>query len=919
MWGPLLRWTGNLAERRGGTVIVVVFAVSLAMAAAIPGLRISSSYRDLMPKDRPEQRAYDAFLEEFGAANDLIVVLEGEPAVIREASDRLAEELSRTGDPVAGVFHRFDPAFLAARGPLYLDASTLRQVAEAVTGGRPLLETLGETRGMPELLQTVAGVIVDPPPSTAGASAEGERFIEAISLFLGAWENRLDGEPAMPTEGVTIEDWIPESRASDLALLRKLAGGGGYPGSHDQRMVFLFVQPVLPSDDPAYLVEVENAVRSAWETVRGGGGSQMEGVTFALTGLPAHILSDVRSLRQDLIRAGVPSAVLIFLILWLGLRSVRRTCIALLALGCGLAISLGLVRFLFVELNRMSVSFLAIMFGIGIDFAIYLIRRSDEEIAKGQDRVAAVKDALATSGRGIVSGGLITALAFSVTALSAFRGTSQLGLTTALSVVVVLVVTLFLLPPLLMRTRPPARIPLADPERSPAKALGAGRLSRVFALVALVVVAAITGLGFWAGWRVPLDFNGLTVMPHGAESTVYQEKMEIRSDYQMTSAAIRSTDSEDLADKVRRIREKPTVARVVTIGDLVPPRQDEALAILAEYPGLFTWKLPRLHEEAVEPGDYESALAVLEDALYGAQELAFTGGQAELVEALQLAIDRAAKVGQHLAERPEEAGEITDGFVREMQGWIDRAEEMLVRWQSLELVSEEDLPPGLLQRFRSERGHYAAFIYPADSIWETAFLGAFLDDLRSVDPGVTGFPVVSESNIRLLTRGILQSLVLTVIVVVVLLAIDLRNPRHVLSALVPLLTGMSLLQLLLFLTGQQYNLASINGLPLLLGLGVVYGVHLVRRWSEMPGASAFEAVETSGRAILLAGFTTMAGLASLAFCIHRGVATFGLLLLQGIVCMLVATLVVLPLVIDAVTRYVAGRDERQAARARSGK
>lgn len=917
MWQPILERLWKLADARGRWLIGGVLLVAAGMALAIPGLRVTSSYRDLMPADRPEQQDYDAFLEEFGAANDLIVVIEGEAGIIRPAADRLAKRLLERGSPVADVFYRIDLEEMADRAPLYIELPALRKLLEEVERQEPLMESLGNADGLSGVLEQMSGLFSLSGEGEAWTPESAERAVAILTWGLAEWRGRLENPGRSGFHLPPLD--FGESEGSDGAMeeLAATLESGGYLGSRDNRMVFLFVRPDRTSDDPVYLATVEEAVREEWRALVDADPEGMAGAGIAFTGLPAHILTDVRSLREDIIRASAPSAALVFLILWIGLRSIRRTLIALIALGCGMAISLGLARFVFGELNRMSMSFLAIMFGIGIDFGIYLVRRTDEEIGRGRGRREAVRTALTRSGQGIVVGGLVTALAFSVTAVSEFRGTSQLGLITAISVVVVLVTTLLLLPPLLMRmptkrkAAPPAPegavSQLADEgfDRDPAEASPgvpspavAGSVRR--AGIGLLGFVAVAIFGIVVAPRVPVDYNGLSVMPRNAESTEYQIRMQEESDFQMTSAVIRAPDRDSMRALVEKVRELPTVAKVVTLGDLLPDQQEEKRALLRDHEGALAFSAPKFFDPAGggSADDYESALVRFEEALYEVQELAFTGGRAELTGALEKALAEVEMIRESFADRPVESVEATRAFERELQDGMDRAERHIGKWRNLDPVTEDSLPSGFVNRFRSPKGNYAAFVYPSGSVWEMEFLDTFLEELQAVAPDATGFPVISQSNVGLLTKGIFQSLLLTVVVVIVLLSIDLRRWNLVLYALFPLLVGMALLHAWLFVTGQQFNLASINGLPLLLGLGVVYGVHIVHRWKEAPDESAFRAVKTSGRAICLAGITTMAGLASLTLCIHQGVASFGWLLLQGIVCMLVAALFALPLAID---------------------
>lgn len=885
MWKRLLTNLGALAETRGRGLVISLFVLAILSALAIPGLKVSSSYRDLMPADRPEQREYDAFLDEFGAANDLIVVLEGKPEDTRPVADALAEALRAKGSPIADVFYRIDPNAMLERAPLFASPEDLEKASSALAGQASLLEKVGRIAEFSGLLGLATDQMVDADSESAMLPEEAEKAVGFLAHFFGEWAARIEDPTRTGFQ-------IPDSDSKELAKLREFLASGGYLGSHDGEMLFLFVKPDRTSDDPEYLESVESAVDEARNSLS----IDSDKVTIGYTGLPAHILTDVRSLREDLFRASVPSGILVFLVLWVGLRSFRRTLIALIALGCGLAISLGLARFVFGELNRMSMSFLAIMFGIGIDFAIYLIRRTDEEIRSGRNRIEATRQALVTSGQGIVAGGLVTALAFSVTAVSEFRGTSQLGLTTAMSVVIVLAVTLLLLPPLLMMTRPPEKKIAGEPAD---KVLlpDAPALKKLLPVFAGVVALAIFGAA--VARQVPVDYNGLSVMPGKADSTILQLRMGEESDFQMTSAVVRAPDIETMNERVARLRTLDSVARVVSISDLLPQQQEEKLQFLQSSGALAALQIPQLN-----PVPDFTAIAeeinTLEESLFDAQDMAFSAGKAGLTQELQRVLDALDAIRSGLKTASGREG--TARFVAEISQLLDTLRVTVPKWGALGVVTETDLPSAFVSRFRSPEGNYAAYVYPNGSVWEVDVLDEFLTDVRKVDPGVTGFPVISESNVGLLTSGIFQSLLLTVGVVVVLLALDLRKPKLVLFALFPLLVGMGLLQTLFFLTKQQYNLASINGLPLLLGLGVVYGVHLVHRWSEHPDNSAFAAVKTSGRAITLAGITTMAGLASLTFCIHRGVASFGWLLLQGIICMLVAALVALPLCIDLFSR-----------------
>ena len=135
-------------------------------------------------------------------------------------------------------------------------------------------------------------------------------------------------------------------------------------------------------------------------------------------------------------------------------------------------------------------------------------------------------------------------------------------------------------------------------------------------------------------------------------------------------------------------------------------------------------------------------------------------------------------------------------------------------------------------------------------------------------------------------------------IILILLIIDFRRLNMVLLALMPLFIGMMWLQLALYIFRIDYNVANIAGLPLLLGLGIVYGLRMVHRWREDTTVTAFLATKTTGRGLAFAALAIVAGLISIVPARHNGASAFGMILLIGIISCMFTALVILPAVID---------------------
>jgi hypothetical protein len=140
--------------------------------------------------------------------------------------------------------------------------------------------------------------------------------------------------------------------------------------------------------------------------------------------------------------------------------------------------------------------------------------------------------------------------------------------------------------------------------------------------------------------------------------------------------------------------------------------------------------------------------------------------------------------------------------------------------------------------------------------------------------------------------GFKDAMILSAIAVFVLILLDLRDPKGLALAFVPVLMGLGWTALVMYLTDFQFNYANLMALPILVGTGVDYGVHLAHRAKQE--GNVYAAARTTGRAIALCGLTTLVGFGSLILGNHWGVRSLGIILVIGIFACLVAALIVIP-------------------------
>jgi hypothetical protein len=141
-----------------------------------------------------------------------------------------------------------------------------------------------------------------------------------------------------------------------------------------------------------------------------------------------------------------------------------------------------------------------------------------------------------------------------------------------------------------------------------------------------------------------------------------------------------------------------------------------------------------------------------------------------------------------------------------------------------------------------------------------------------------------------ITSGFYRAVGVGALVVTLILLVDYRHPRDALLALVPLILGVVWMMGAMRLFGIHFNYANLVAVPLIIGVGIDNGVHVIHRVRYEGRAGMSVVLGHTGRAILIASMTTMIGFGSLALASHRGMASLGMVLLLGVgSCMITST------------------------------
>jgi uncharacterized protein len=463
-----------------------------------------------------------------------------------------------------------------------------------------------------------------------------------------------------------------------------------------------------------------------------------------------------------------------------------------------------------------------------------------------------------------------------------------------------------------MMTVFPATLVLLDRRRDDREGVGAPRthafeqlevplVERLAAWPRAVLAGAlvVTAASLVALTSVEFDYNLLNLQAPGTESVAWERRILATAGRSGFTAMATADSLEELRRKQAAFSRLGSVSEVDSALLLFPEDQEEKRKIIGDFAPLVT-AVRIARPRPVDVGRLAEAFQILKRRLDIAGHEAPPGEARTALGRVSAEIDG---VLQKLERRDREATEAALGL---LQHQLYR--DFLRSFQRLQAnlaprpVDGRELPEELRRKFVSDRGEYLMKIHPAVDIWEREGAARFVQELRAVDPDVTGTPIITFEALRLMERAWQQGTVYAILLIGGIALLMFRRLRETLLACLPLGLGLLWLVGLMVVFGERFTMGNVFALPLILGAGAEYGLNVVLRFMEGREHGGPLLARSTVMAVLVNGLTTIAGFSSLMLADHRGIYGLGLLLTVGSLTCLVASLVVLPVLLRLVRR-----------------
>jgi hypothetical protein len=510
------------------------------------------------------------------------------------------------------------------------------------------------------------------------------------------------------------------------------------------------------------------------------------------------------------------------------------------------------------------------------------------------DKQQALIVALTMAGPGVVAGGGTTALAFLAIAFSEFKGFAEMGVISGLGVTLILIANLTLLPASLILWHPGKSVVRKQKEHG---AFWVQIARSRIVVPSLAVLALVAGVLFIP--RLNFDYAVENLLPASADSVIGMKTIESRTDFSMNYSVALTRNLDESETLRQRFLALSTVGRAESLSMFVPSQQKERIAILSQADEPLRTAIDNAADSVSSNLKRQSKLTAkslavaLEEFVDNLEDMAFDAKRAGRSEAEPLSkLVQRARIAQQAVEKSG-----NDKRARELERLIFdgllRALEIVQSGVNDKGFAANDLPQAVRGRYQSKDGkYYAVIVFPNGDIGQRDFFEKHVTELLSVSKETTGHPVTNLVFTKMVHKGFRDAIILSAIAVFLLILMDLRDPKGLALAFIPVLMGLGWTALVMYLTDFKFNYANLMALPILIGTGVDYGVHLAHRAKQE--GNVYAAARTTGRAIALCGLTTLVGFGSLILGNHWGVRSLGIILVIGIFACLVAALIVIP-------------------------
>lgn len=874
-------WLYATIAARPKWIIAALTVAALACAGiSFQYLTLDADTDSLIGEDQPFLKDWRRFIHDFGDLEYAIAVVD--PRGDAPAADRAVRELTTRLSTLASVAKAYgsidaqDQWRLAPRAMSDNELAGLADAADAlpILAAQPTLADLlqaGDAR-VKKLLDEGANMDVDAQRSTAASAF----------MLLGA---AASGQPNAAT--------LPLATALQT---RWLSNEGGA-----LRLVL-----IMPKKNYQSLAVVDEALLHIRQAIADIAAKEPS-IEIGLTGKPVLQADEMETTSADMNIASMVALALCAALFMIVFRGMKRPLFAVAAFLAGAALTYAAATIMIGSLNLLSVVFMLVLVGVGLDYGIHMIARYLEGL-RHMDSAASVRHMMRTATPSMLTGAAVSAGTFLLAIFVPMQGLRQLGIISGVGLLLCAATMAIGLPALLLcfdrrGADDSKQLSFFASRNVIAQThLNAPRMRhRMFVAVSLLAMLA----GVVIAWeRVGFESNLLKLQAADLSSVMWQRRLQTEGGNSTWFGAVITDSFDKVAPLVAKAKLQPLIRNSRSVLDFVKPdspRRDQLRAVIASADASVAFNA--IAGEATSPN--ANAFAQTASAIE-------VNTKSNLTELAQRAGDRVESLanGANTAGAPAKDVAMIRNLALSLRALHNALEtnEKTAKTQAEQSIAlaalaaqqlqigaalslRDSLPPAVRDSFTSANNQFAILLHPQEDIWEPGAMAPFVAAMRTVDPSVTGAPITVFESVQLMRASFLWQGFLASAFVLALLYLDFRCVKLTAVAFLSLLAGLGWTVGIMGLLKIPFTLANFFAIPIMIGLGIDSAIHITHRVLDGGLTHGFGSTR---RAVIVTAITTTIGFGTLLFAQHRGLRGLGEVMTIASLCCLVSAVWLLP-------------------------
>jgi predicted RND superfamily exporter protein len=841
-----MRWVGGLVVGHPGLVTALSLVVTLLLYANIHNLRTGTDLTDLFGDRDPQWRAASQIGKELGYGNQLFVVIDASatsaPAggtdvtgQMEEMADRLTADMQASG------------LFLDARSGL--QDEELLNLVRFFTWNFPSFARPEQTEELKRRLD----------PQQIHQSVR-RAATELVTPFSSLGTNYFVADPLglMQVEAGNSQGF------SQFANFDLNWGSGNRFFSKNHRALLIIAEPRQSAMDYKFAEQVMRWTREHIQSMTAEPDVRDSGVRAIAAGAYVYAEQEHRLIETNVRRISLISIVGNLLLCLVIYPRIPLLLLSLLPASLGIVWTTGVASFYPGEVNLISLSFIAILAGLGDDQVVHFFNRVPQEWAKGGTLNEAVLRSFETTGFSVVLCIVTAATATASLATSSFKGLAEFGFILTVGMFMMMFHTLLTVPALMRlwwrvsKPRAPETITFRLLPWVARKSVDfVGRHTRL--VVGLGIATFLLSLVFLPSIKLEKHFEIAGAdNPAVAAQNLLSARFGIEGSPNVFLISGGEQEvlgkAEELTVRLEAYQQRGVIKSIFSPTILLPSTQTQ-----------------RQRSSSLASVNFAASAHALEDSL---RENGFR------TEPVQPFIDRLRKLGEGIGQGQ---GRGIDAITLE--------------------TAAKFLPPGLITNSmrKTGDGSYVAAItfYGTDPDAVEVIPESVIESWRTQFGGFVEFSF--DKMNRDLQRQVLhdsrRALVWTAAGILLVVYLCFRNLRVSLIVLIPIVFGIVTTFGLLLLVKHRFSFMSITAVPLIIGIGIDNGIHLVRRYLENDSNEILLIAKASGAALIQSNLTTIVGFGALMTSSFAPLVEMGLVTSLGVALALAGGLLLIPAVI----------------------